>query len=429
MRMTSRNVQCTVLQGLAAALWIASCACGAETSVAPRRQATTNTPDAGPGLPSDRTRDDTEALQGVWLVKRMASDGMKAHLHEIQGLVYTFTGDKLSWGTGGRSVKEYLFTLNASAVPKRIDMRRPGGDERFCGIYKIEKGRLTICFPSDGNLTNRPAAFACTWTTRTELTELERLKPGAQIPGALGEGGNSAFTLAALGDIPPTAQTRAAMLAALEKDPTSSSAITFLCLRGAADDQTQSLSGLSRQEAVARCIREFKQADQILDAAIRAGGVNTELLEDRRLVLQKTSLLPLLLEAGTNYLAEASAILERVKEYIHSPSEVHSIYSELGRVALQANRLSLARSHLRNAGKVLWAGPNFDPDMQLARELLEHGEKEDREAVLAFLEDVIRSRRQPDPTNANAQNPYAGNLKKLEGWRQDIRNGKTPLDW
>src|SRR5205085_6349078 len=100
----------------------------------------------------------------------------------------------------------------------------------------------------------------------------------------------------------------------------------------------------------------------------------------------------------------------------------------LGRAALREGKWSEARAYLRAAGK---APPSpqlvsYGPDLVLPRELLEHGAPEDREAVLAFLEDISRYWANPDPRNGNAQMVAADHLKEIKDWQQQIRDGKIP---
>lgn len=102
----------------------------------------------------------------------------------------------------------------------------------------------------------------------------------------------------------------------------------------------------------------------------------------------------------------------------------------LGRVALRENKPEMARTFLRAAGQSPGSPQllSFGPDLVLARELLEHGEKEDREAVLAFLTDISRYWNTPVTRNANSQRVATDHLQEIQIWRQQIEEGKIPND-
>ena len=145
-------------------------------------------------------------------------------------------------------------------------------------------------------------------------------------------------------------------------------------------------------------------------------------------------LTPFLLEAGSAYLSEVRAVARHMlnqNKDTNSWNYGNTVYEAnvlLGRVALREGQADKARACLRAAGRSPGSPQlgSFGPDLVFARELLEHGDKADREAVLAFLEDIAHFWANPDPRNANSQRVAADHLKELEGWRQEIRDGKIP---
>ncbi len=134
----------------------------------------------------------------------------------------------------------------------------------------------------------------------------------------------------------------------------------------------------------------------------------------------------LLVESGTNHLDEARTVATQLLDQNKDTNApfygtlVFGANELLGRIALLQNKPDSARAHLRAAGKA--PGPPEAPnyrDLRLARQLLEHGEQNDREAVLAFLQDSARFWANSD------------DAKRLANWREQIRAGKIPSgpDW
>jgi hypothetical protein len=103
----------------------------------------------------------------------------------------------------------------------------------------------------------------------------------------------------------------------------------------------------------------------------------------------------------------------------------------LGRVAVKEGNFAEARRCLCAAGKIPGSPQlnSFGPDFVLAHELLAHGAKEDREAVLGFLEDIRRLWGDPATRpEANSRRVAEDHLKELDWWCQEIRDGKIPDD-
>ena len=142
------------------------------------------------------------------------------------------------------------------------------------------------------------------------------------------------------------------------------------------------------------------------------------------------------LEAGQN-LAALKADAQR--QLALATDTNHSDYGEvvfranevLGRIAVKEGNFTEAQRCLRAAansdGSITLR--SFGPDFVLAHELLEHGEREDRDTVLAFLEGVRKWCGDPaTKPEANSRRVAEDHLKDLDKWRQEIRDGKIPDD-
>jgi hypothetical protein len=110
---------------------------------------------------------------------------------------------------------------------------------------------------------------------------------------------------------------------------------------------------------------------------------------------------------------------------------IYTGHSLLGRVALRQGKVEEARKQLRQAGQTPGSPQlnSFGPQFDLARELLKHGEPADRDAVIAFLDDVARFCANPDKeTYAPYRQSKIKSRQQIEAWKQDIRAGKIPTD-
>ena len=105
---------------------------------------------------------------------------------------------------------------------------------------------------------------------------------------------------------------------------------------------------------------------------------------------------------------------------------IHNANQILGRCALREGELAEAKNYLLKAGATPGSPQldSFGPRMQLARELLEKGEKE---TVLQYLDLVARFWANPDErTEANSERIDREHLRQLEAWKEQVRAGKVP---
>jgi RNA polymerase sigma-70 factor (ECF subfamily) len=141
--------------------------------------------------PATLSADDAAKLQGTWKAVAIESDGktlgreaieVKDLRFAIEGGVLTIPGVDAETGKradGGGPTRRKRFALGASASPKEIDLTSLDGRERgettSC-IYKLEGGRLTICFPPADRPRARPKEFRSAAGSGTVVFVLERQK-------------------------------------------------------------------------------------------------------------------------------------------------------------------------------------------------------------------------------------------------------------
>jgi len=117
------------------------------------------------------------------------------------------------------------------------------------------------------------------------------------------------------------------------------------------------------------------------------------------------------MEKATNYAGESLRLAADHQDQRDYDTAVHKANIVLGRMALRQNNVEKAKTYLLTAGHVNGGGvlSSFGPNMSLAKELLERGEKD---VVLQYLELCksfwTSSRGQPDR------------------WIEEIKAGKIP---
>jgi uncharacterized protein (TIGR03067 family) len=118
------------------------------------------------------TEGDQKKIQGTWAVVSAEKGGKKAPAKEIEGITFTFTGDKLSLKKGGES-KDGKFKLDATRKPREIDVTME--DRTARGIYQLDKDALKICVGKEGD--ERPKEFAAPEGSRFVIIVFKREKP------------------------------------------------------------------------------------------------------------------------------------------------------------------------------------------------------------------------------------------------------------
>ena len=116
---------------------------------------------AVPSLADDAVDNETKKLDGTWKFVSLKSDGAEAPEEVIQGWRWVIRDKVLTIPGEGKSSLE----VDPSKTPKALDMTSLEGKSKgksFQCIYKLEKDRLTICFPEgkqDSQDKTRPKEF------------------------------------------------------------------------------------------------------------------------------------------------------------------------------------------------------------------------------------------------------------------------------
>lgn len=106
----------------------------------------------------DAGKADRAAMQGEWACESLTRDGMKFPDDDAQSLFRTVKGDAYTVSRFRTKAGAGTFTLDATKTPREIDIVPDGpAKATIKGIYKIEKGVLTVCHAAIG--ARRPPAF------------------------------------------------------------------------------------------------------------------------------------------------------------------------------------------------------------------------------------------------------------------------------
>jgi uncharacterized protein (TIGR03067 family) len=120
-----------------------------------------------------------ESLKGTWHATRALGPQGESPKEALDGMAWTFKeGGKAVFSLKVFQGKdwEYTYRVDPSKTPKIIDFTYVGPYDQFkglkqLGIYKLEKGKLTLCLAEAHK--DRPKVFAVKGEDRT-LLELER---------------------------------------------------------------------------------------------------------------------------------------------------------------------------------------------------------------------------------------------------------------
>jgi len=112
-----------------------------------------------PLLAQEQAKKDLEAMQGVWMPRKMISGEAEVPKEIRDAFRVTFDGDKL-WIKDPKDAA--LIKLDTSKMPYHLNVsgpKTPGGTdfELYEGIYKFDKGVLFICVNNPGQ--GRPTEF------------------------------------------------------------------------------------------------------------------------------------------------------------------------------------------------------------------------------------------------------------------------------
>ena len=111
--------------------------------------------------PSPEPDDDNDAkkILGTWDLVKGTKDGMPLPDKEAKGLKVEIAKDQLIITTPGQDRKDMAgYKLDMKSKPRGIDITPKGSEGKpIKGIYKIEKGELTMCWGEQG--AERPTKF------------------------------------------------------------------------------------------------------------------------------------------------------------------------------------------------------------------------------------------------------------------------------
>lgn len=96
---------------------------------------------------------DLKDLQGKYTVTAAEKGGKVAEKPDIDGLTVTIKGDEMILAVKGEEKKAKI-KVDASKTPHTIDISPTDGPEKgktFPGVYKIEKGEVTLVFNEKGD--------------------------------------------------------------------------------------------------------------------------------------------------------------------------------------------------------------------------------------------------------------------------------------
>jgi len=226
------------------------------------------------------------------------------------------------------------------------------------------------------------------------------------------------------------------LLAALARDPHGPWARYTDILAADARFQIRQVKWAERKGWATALLSTLQRAEQ-LRQQFQSAGIDitnwpTTFVFEQGLYPRTTAFLSL--EAGQNLAALKAAAQRQLASATDTNNwdygnVVFESNEVLGRVAVKEAKFAEARRCLRAADSSAGSPQlnSFGPDFVLAHELLDHGEPADRDAVLAFLEEVRKWCGDPaTKPESNSRRVAEDHLKELDAWRQQIRDGQIP---
>ncbi len=145
--------------------------------------------DGGAAVKPDEKSKEAEALkelEGDWKVVELSADGRIATAEDVKGMSWKFKGMQLlATDPDDNVAKKADVKLDPTKDPRHFDFTALEGTQKgktAQGIYKLEKGRLTVCLRDEkGAKKGRPTEFSAENGSDQGLIVLERVKPGAAV--------------------------------------------------------------------------------------------------------------------------------------------------------------------------------------------------------------------------------------------------------
>src|SRR5205085_10866962 len=117
---------------------------------------------------------DLQLVQGSWIVTALEMDGQNMPAALLADSRIVVQGERFT-STGVGAVYEGTLELDASATPRRLDMKFDAGPEKGninLGIYELAGDTWKLCLATRGSL--RPPGFATTPGSGFALETLAR---------------------------------------------------------------------------------------------------------------------------------------------------------------------------------------------------------------------------------------------------------------
>jgi len=126
---------------------------------------------------ADDKPDDLKALVGRWKPAAKEYEGKDVSASLGRSVAWTIQADAI-WPIKAGGPGKMTFRLDPTKAPKEIDLTfadGPSRDESFVGIYKVEKGKLTLCLARLSD-KNRPREFKSRAGTGHTLMTFDAVK-------------------------------------------------------------------------------------------------------------------------------------------------------------------------------------------------------------------------------------------------------------
>lgn len=113
----------------------------------------------GLGAEKEEIEKDLKAMQGDWAADSFVRDGMVFPEDDARSFFRTNKGDRYTMQRFSKKVGSGKVVLDPSKSPREIDFLPdpPFKGKPILGIYKLEKGKLTMCYAPSGS--KRPTTF------------------------------------------------------------------------------------------------------------------------------------------------------------------------------------------------------------------------------------------------------------------------------
>jgi RNA polymerase sigma factor (sigma-70 family) len=129
-----------------------------------------------PVPPPEAVEDGGEArkLDGEYAVVTLELGGKAAPVDKVRGMRWTISAGEIKATDPDGATGQFTFRLNSKKSPKEIDLTSSPGRNTLLGIYRLEGGRLEICFIEDAKGDKRPKDFEGDEPRRARIV-LERI--------------------------------------------------------------------------------------------------------------------------------------------------------------------------------------------------------------------------------------------------------------